>query len=61
MKKLTYMTAVVLMALGLTASATTQAKGYYQDDIEVDVITDNRGVLDQYPMVGSVVAWNELM
>lgn len=45
MKKQKYMAALLL---GLLLTTGVQARSYYEKDIEIDVVTDDRGVLRQY-------------
>jgi len=49
MNKSTGMYTIVVVAMSLFLVAAVQARGYYEDDIVVNVVTDDRGVLRQYP------------
>jgi len=60
-KKLTCMNAMVLVALSLMASATTQARDNYHEDIEVDVVTGDWGYCVSIRRAGKAVVWNGLM
>lgn len=42
--------AAVTAVLSMSMINCLQAAGYYETDIEVDIVSDNRGVLSQYPI-----------